>query len=807
MLLESFEKLQEKVRRRHREEKARKTDEDAANTDTTRTRDLRTLSNIDNVMIDPSRQVNAKDAFSLDLLHPSGQRIECSIDLIYRDNLRVPADKGDIILRETGSAGRSWLLFPPIPKPQISARRGEGDGVLTIMVRGTHNKQEWHQLIDLSADDDEQIADWLSILGSNPMPPEFPSDFAKRLRHAVQAPKPSDMRVPDHQSPSTPKSKTPSRYHQRSTSTPTTPPSSRSPANGRSPSPNRTPTQESFSRSSRRGESPGEETPTKSGRAPPNTMPYREDGAPPPPIHRTLAPKTKKGPSLAPVELGVPSRMKRRTSSPLKHEYHPSDISSESSDASDSSDSLTESSDDDDDLDDFDERNVPMTPQSVSIKEHGPTPRDSVLSDISLTPSNSASQTDAAKAAAEYSVKSVASVSYWSNKSNGWKDVSLEACSIVVTPGLMEVFPLTAAHSNAHGSSEKANDETEAKTPRPLIALELTPQARIRMSTVIDVEVRFSPIRSHTLRRDVESSTFRFRAPSKIECRHLFDVVYHSCENNSQFNEQQEEARINSFGQQQSQGVEGSVDVSTFQQRRSWFGRKNSYRASARAPSVSQGSSSGVSASSFLKRLTSGGNLSFDIGKSTLDKQSRPGSVAGVPSSSRYTSSTSSSGGRSGFSFPRLPSISMADGNSRNQPLGTTDLKIRLHRLVKHHKWEDRGNCLLDIMRPDPNAPQQLRPYHGRSKRIVVRSIPKKRGEEPSIVVDLTVGSSCFSTLGNTGVVINVWEEMRDEDGNIGVVPAQGGLSGGVVRWCLQCPNVAQWMWIMNLVTQEGFAD
>jgi len=512
--------------------------------------------------------------------------------------------------------------------------------------------------------------------------------------------------------------------------------------------------------------------------------------------------------------LGVPSRVKRRTSSPLKHEYHPSDISSESSDGSDDSDSLTDSSSDDDDLDDFDERGVPSTPQSVSIKESGPTPRDSVISEGSVTPSNSASQAEIKQPTTEYLVKSVASVSYWSNRSNGWKDISAETCSIVVTPGLMEIFPLTAAHSNARSSEAESmdpakatNGEGEAGTPRPLIALELTPQVRVRMSTVIDVEVRFCPIRSHSLRKDVESSTFRFRAPSKIECRHLFDAVYHSCENNSAFREQQEEARISSFGQQHDRAFEGSVDVAGSERRRSWFGRKNSYRASARAPSVSQGSSSGVSASSFLKRLTAGGNLPFDIGKSTLDKQSRPGSVAGVPSSSRYTSSTASSGGRSGFSFPRLPSISHAESNSRDQPLGTTDLKIRLHRLVRHHKWEDRGNCILDITRPDPNAPPQLRPYHGRSKRIVVRSIPKKKGEETRVLVDLTVGSSCFSTLGNTGVVISVWEELRDEAGNIVAVPAVGGLNGGVGRWCLQCPNVAQWMWIMNLVTQEGFAD
>ena len=353
----------------------------------------------------------------------------------------------------------------------------------------------------------------------------------------------------------------------------------------------------------------------------------------------------------------------------------------------------------------------------------------------------------------------------------------------------------------------------------PLIALDLTPFVAIRLSTVIDVEIRGSPISAGSLQGRVKSSTFRFRAPSKIECRHLFDVACHSRENNTKFKALQEEARINAFGQQQQQHVQPGQpagdggDEDAQQRRRSWFGRKNSYRASARAPSISHGSSSGMSASSFLKRLTAGGNPSFDIGKSTLDKQSsRPNSVAGVPAASLYTSSGASSSDRSRSTFPQLPSISLTGSTDRNQPLGTTDLKIRLHLLVRHHKWADYGNCTLDIARPDPGSPphaqtQQPRSYHGGGKRIVVRSVPKKAGAQPTTFVDLTVGSSCFSTLGNTGIVLSIWEEVRDADGNLGGVPSLGGVSGGLTRWCLQCSNVGQCVWVMSLVTQEGYVD
>ena len=146
-LLAQFQALQEKSRKRHKEELARITDEDAINTDTTLARDLRNFAPLDGIAIDRSRQVAAKDSFGMDLDHSSGQRLECQVELIHRDKPEYPADKGDILIREVGNGAQSWLLFPPIPKERVSARRGESSEVLQVMVRGDHNRQEWFELI------------------------------------------------------------------------------------------------------------------------------------------------------------------------------------------------------------------------------------------------------------------------------------------------------------------------------------------------------------------------------------------------------------------------------------------------------------------------------------------------------------------------------------------------------------------------------------------------------------------------------------------------------------------------------------
>ncbi|POS78730.1 hypothetical protein DHEL01_v202873 [Diaporthe helianthi] len=847
-VIDDFSALQEKARRRHREEVARKTDEDANNTDTSRCCDLRKLNLMDRILIDPSRQVNAKDYFSLELAHSSGQRLECQVELIYRDKPKDPLDRGDILIRDVGHA-KCCLMFPPIPKTAISARRGEEPGALVVMVRGRHNGKEWFELLTLYTDLEDQVLDWLEILGTNPLPPAASRPLTEEdiqlnsSRSDVSVPlgersstgssrrrKSHDPRLATSQAlnetEDQSKSKTPSRHHTRHVSSPTTPttPTSTTSNPLGTDSPERTPTRNSLPTTPRPQSLPTtplredmRPEPRKLTKSPPNNKPFREDGAPPPPVHRTFS--SEKSPALGPpVDLNPApsSRIRRRGSSPLKHEYRPSDVSSDSSETESDSASEVESSGDE-----IDEADVPDTQPAISIKQEPEiTGAETVISDNSIAPSQSASQVGlygrlgpGGAKDPEYIVKAIATISYWSNKKGQWTEALAEPCSINITPGLIEAYPL-ASHAisgpgalNSSGSSE-LNVSDPART-QPLIALELTPIVMIRRSTALDLEVR-SPVRPYCKLSQIDAKIFRFRALSGNEGTDLYQAVHKARLNNAKYRALEEESRFRNFGQPQA-AQQGPESQSSGSNRRGLFGRKNSYRASTRAPSQSlsqsQGTSSSISAPSLLKRLTGTGNISFNINKSYVDRHSRPNSAMGG-AGSLYTSSSSSA---DGMSTPRSPSVSLAE-TGRTQVLGSDNLRIRCHLLVTSSKWEDHGNCNLQITRPPPGMRQELRIKHGMEKRVIVTRIPKKKfgfgssnsdKDKPMIVLDVVLGSKCFSRLGSRGIILNVWEEMRDEENNIGLAPKTGGLSGKVTKWCFQCSSAMEASWIFGLVAQE----
>ncbi len=766
------------------------------------------MATADNVRIDRFRQVYAKDSFSLDLRHSNGQRLNCQVELVYRDNQLFKSDPGDLLIREIGSGGRSWLLFAPITGNHLSARRGDNKHQLVVMIRGY--KDEYFELVTLATDNEEQVSDWLKILGSNPTPPTAKEIVVSDSGAPTLSPSSVNLdtpvgerkRYPKHSHPKSTipspsdlekENKTFKSHHQPHTSSPTRPP----PA---IPSSGKTATSDSYTKSrhpvpiSSTGnveephahlqlEDIDSDLPQLDEETPDDTH-CRDDGAPPPPVHRSL--DAKKSPALTPPAEAY-SSLKRRNSSPLKHEYHPSDVSSESSFSTSSEDDYSYSDESSDD--ELEAADMPDGVPAISIKRESESYTESVISGSSTTPtpSVSASQMETSKhsvAQPEYHLKSLATISYWDNKHGCWKDLWPDICSIVTTPGLIEAYPFQRTHT----SSGEPNHEGDC----PLIALDLTPLVMLRTSTALDLEIR-SPVLSYARLypkvNKVETSFFRFRAPSLQECESLYMAVHRARLDNAKYKALEEETRIRAFGQSQV----GQNDGDGSSQRRSWFGRKNSYRASARAPSQSAGSTShsSASATSFLKKLMGGGGQ-FNIAMSSVHRQSRFGSG----DNSLYTSSSGTS--------PRSPSVSAANsGAVAKMSLTTNNLKVRLHLLVSASKWEDYGNCHLEVTRPDQGTRQNLRKYQGMEKRIIVTTIPKKPTDEGTVVLDIVLGSRCFSRLGSRGILLNVWEEVRDERGEMGVAPKGGGSGGNVNKWCFQCVSVMEASWIYGLVTQE----
>ncbi|KAK5166719.1 uncharacterized protein LTR77_008263 [Saxophila tyrrhenica] len=196
----AYQDLVADARQRSNDERARLEDEAAAAVDPTRARDPRNLVQLNGVRIDPARSVRARDYFDMELYHSSGQQVGCKVELIRRDNPPRLSGAGDVLFCEVDVSGR-WLLFPPILANYVTARRGDKDGELVVMVRGlTATEAEWREVMSLQSSED-QSEEWLDMLGSDPMPPRLTrqSSFnALRIpsRSYDEPPSPTESEVP-----------------------------------------------------------------------------------------------------------------------------------------------------------------------------------------------------------------------------------------------------------------------------------------------------------------------------------------------------------------------------------------------------------------------------------------------------------------------------------------------------------------------------------------------------------------------------------------------------------------------------------
>jgi len=540
---------------------------------------------------------------------------------------------------------------------------------------------------------------------------------------------------------------------------------------------------------------------------------------PAPPAHRSSSP-IQLVEAKTPV-LNTTQNKPRRSSSPLKHQYEPS-TASESSSESDTStverNAATSESDssEDEELEGGDAP-MPLLPLGAlkCLSKTTPPARTSSQStpDGSIKPSESASQAPykAVPPQPTKASKTIASIFSWSD-TGSWQSLHPDECSIVITPGLIEAYQMSAAHSkdvplssstpvvdpNAFSdlASNMTSQNDEVQGDRPLIALELTPLVPLRRGTALDISIRSPPTPNSQI---TSGNNIMFRSRNPEECEVLYALINQSRINNPTFI-----ALQNARASGSSFGPDRRTSTSASGSRHSWFGgwgRASSYRASsAPTPSIAPSDSSiGSMSSAFsaLRRFGKGSGM-FNISRSTIT--SREGSRA----NSIYTSSDNSGG--SGTSSPMPPGL-ISPG--KEAPIGLSDARIRLYERETASKWRDMGSARLTIMRPEKSSvgPDE-RPssswYHGiNEKRIMVNG--KTKGE---VLLDVQLGESCFERVARTGIAISVWEDVVGPNGEVGVVGAVGGVGGGrarvyMIQVCCPCCIKGNMSWLLTTTSDE----
>lgn len=531
-----------------------------------------------------------------------------------------------------------------------------------------------------------------------------------------------------------------------------------------------------------------------------------EDEPPPPPPHRSPSPATPvtlKGsntPVLTPTVSGF--RIKRRSSSPLKHEYEPSTCTESSSE---SEDELTESEESDisasseDELDD--DVPAPLLPlnqlpplnrlppvKEVPLVNEMPPPKQFpkvsppgsiyTLPNGTITPSQSASNTPyrTVPQNSTQASKAIASIFTWSDAGR-WDSLHPDECSIVVTPGKIEVHEISSTHSKPFLADGDEIISTENKAP--LVAVELTPLVPLRKSTAIDISIRSPPTAESRIK---SGNNIMLRSRNPAECAQLYAMINHSRINNPTYIALQN-AR-GPYGQsswaeameRQNAARPNPGDKTSF-----WagtLGRRSSYRkTSTRAASISAATESSVGTMntalrSALGRFSFGKNGRFNIRGSTLGSRSINSFDTG--------SSGSNSRPGSGASSPH-------PGRAVGAPMGITETKVRLYERETTTKWRDMGGARLTIMLPDPasllaDSPSAVRRSPGQrdpsqEKRIVITG--KKDG---TVLLDVTLSESCFERVARSGIAVSVWEDIVGEDGEVGRVARTGGVMGSRAR-------------------------
>lgn len=750
------------VRRRRKEEKARKEDTSANNTDVSKVRDLQTLAPAENVRIDESRQVKAKDYFEFSLSHSNGQRLACEVEIIIRDSRKDPLD-GDVLICEVDDSGSNqWLLFRPIEIRYLSAHYGGSKKDLIVAVTGWAQGKEWVETFSLRAETAEIAEDFLDMTGSHPKP-------SSRDRNCYMF----------GSSPSNPSNEP---------STPITP---------------RSAMMHGALEEAHKGQSIAESTPdTENKKNQPRGSVWLNDmgtdhvydhdsdatrakaamkSRTPPTSQTSRPPRSGSRPQSREGETARP-QTKRRPSSSLKREFNPdppvqasTQVSTQYSD-SDSYDSYTES--------ELTESDTEVSPEPT-LKSVQPS-QDS-------TPRSTPPPE-------HYCHKFSAHVSCWLQNKGQYLDLHKDICSVRVMPGSVKIYVMDASHSATY---QRDDDK------QPFIELELTPLSVLAQRTGLDVEIRAAVLETS---QHKASNCIRLRTADTMSCRALYRRLEQARKDNIVYNTLEQERIISGYGQRQEETME------EFEGRRSWFGRKKSYRASARAPTVESSGSkfSFKHAFTALDRFKMN-NRSFDIEKSSMKSGGIFGRSRGSRASSQYAAEDSLS---NGFTPPLTaydPS-SVTSGDGESGQFDTTSMRIRLYFLVKATDWYDCGEYIIAITQPPPWMKPKSTLYDGFQRRVtltefreetVTDKITKRFSARPqekvaNVAWDEVMGAKCFLRQGKKGILMFTWQALTSKDGVVGQAPDEGGVCGRQQKYMIYSERTAQSRFIYALLGAGG---
>ncbi|KAI0998801.1 hypothetical protein K3495_g9395 [Podosphaera aphanis] len=896
-LCDGYEALIDLSRRRIKEEKARKIDRLAWTADTTRARNLKTLNPADKFEINRSYQVTAKDSFSLEMLHSTGQRINCGVELVLRD-LPEMTQKGDLLIFKKDDR-ECFLLFEPILKEELSARLGETNDQLVVMVRGAVSEEEYTELFVLDAEDEEVAADWVSMLGENPIPPavtrtrlKIDPELASVLT-TLEADTASVIgalkgietnQIPIGERPR-------EKYQDLSSATATAILSNHDLKKYRGPvdqlkrclnfkelasisedhildiasanmilrekgilpftypkSKSQASNDQSYCHTLNMFEMSGGLDPyfeclekdeslaqrqnfnvkddrlkSKSGILDDNnsnsissssTTPCRNDGAPPPPVHRT--PVSENLRNMAIPDLGTPLRKQRRTSSPLKHEYQPSITSGSFSEASTDSYSDTSSEgdsiydcDEDEDEDGYDDNDIEddrlsnsLSKQS-SIRISSTIPMLTPLDDDKIAhPRSSFNGTLDEKCSAESLPQIFTAVlSQWNGLTGQWTSLYSDACTIVVTDGLIECFEIDGSGSCQDLASSPENT-SESKFGRPIVKQTLTPVVQIRQSTAIDIEIKSAifTVKESCVSKSILqiSDTLRYRLFAPQACDALYAAIHRSRLRNKTYLRLEEVARIKSF-----EIHTGKATTNKWQRPLFGLGRKNSYRASTRVINDDRSVKSMLPNVATFRR-NSGAGI-FNISRSSVEKDKN------CNGASFYTKSLySGSSYFNNLTPPGTPNSQAGNSDSiyssgltvRN--LGTSNISFRLYYMLRNGNWRDRGQAVLTVSLPPPDMKQKSPLYNGPQRRITITRNPipvseDVKGEEiqeAGVLLDEVLGANLFVRMQKSGILLQTWEDVSSNEENQGI-RSYGSVAPRRHIWALQFRRAgdAEWCW------------